>query len=100
MMSLSEQTPTEDELRARLEREGLTPTWWFNGPGAVYAVHAHPYTKALIVVEGEMTVSLKRVGRTIRLKAGDRLDVPPEIPHSAVVGPSGVVCLEAHLSRR
>ena len=100
MMSLSDQTPTEDELRARLEREGLTPTRGFNGPGAVYAVHAHPYTKALIVVEGGMAVSLERVGRTIWLKAGDRLDIPPETSHSAVVGSSGVVCLEAHLSRR
>ena len=92
--------PTEGRLRARLEGEGLTPTRWSNGPGAVYAVHAHPYAKSLIVVQGAITFTLERVGRTCTLTPGDRLDLPPETPHSAVVGSDGVVCLEAHRDDR
>jgi len=32
----------------------------------------------------------------LALKAGDRLDLPANIVHDAIVGPQGVVCLEAH----
>jgi quercetin dioxygenase-like cupin family protein len=34
-------------------------------------------------------------GEAIDLKPGDRLDTPPGIMHSAVVGPHGVTCIEA-----
>jgi len=34
---------------------------------------------------------------TLNLKTGDRLDLPSGIRHSAVVGPEGVTCLEAHI---
>jgi hypothetical protein len=31
------------------------------------------------------------------LNAGDRIDLPANTFHNAVVGPQGVTCLEAHL---
>ena len=34
--------------------------------------------------------------RVVRMQPGDRLTLDPRAPHSAVVGPDGVVCLEAH----
>lgn len=34
--------------------------------------------------------------RVVMLQPGDRLELPPRTPHRAVVGPAGVVCLEAH----
>jgi quercetin dioxygenase-like cupin family protein len=54
---------------------------WSNGPGEVYAAHSHPYHKTL---------------KDVRMKAGDVLELPPGTVHSAVVGPDGVECSEAH----
>ena len=34
--------------------------------------------------------------RKMMLQAGDRLELPAGIVHDAVVGPVGVLCLEAH----
>ena len=90
----------ESELRARLTREGLRPARWSNGPDAVYGEHAHPYGKVLVVASGSITVTLNGGERVVRLKRGARLDLPPHTPHSAVVGAEGVVCLEAHVSRK
>ena len=33
----------------------------------------------------------------MELAAGDRLELPAGTAHDAIVGPNGVVCLEAHL---
>src|SRR3989338_675515 len=68
-----------------------------HGPGAVYSVHDHPYRKVLVVAGGSITFSVSGGRRVVAMRPGDRLDLPPGTPHSAVVGPDGVVCLEAHL---
>ena len=142
---------TESALRDQFAREGLHPTRWSNGPGAVYATHDHPYRKVLMVAEGSITFTIdggrrvpppagegaskisrqgafratgtedkllgpqgehvgslaRRMGGTsrvaggrqqvVRMKAGDRLVLPPHTPHRALVGPDGVVCLEAQV---
>src|SRR3989338_5043049 len=87
----------EAELRGALEREGGRISRWSNGPGAVYPVHDHPYRKVLVVAGGSITFSVSGGRRVVAMRPGDRLDLPPGTPHSAVVGPDGVVCLEAHL---
>jgi quercetin dioxygenase-like cupin family protein len=56
----------------------------------------HSYTKIIYVVHGSITFGLPDLGQQITLKAGDRLDLPAGTVHDAVVGPQGVVCLEAH----
>lgn len=87
----------EAEITQRLAQEGLRHvTRWSNGPHALYAVHDHPYGKVLFVTAGEITFTLAPHGRRVVMKPGDRLDVPAHTPHRAVVGPDGVVCLEAH----
>lgn len=86
----------EADMRARFEREQLTAERWENGPGAVYGIHDHPYAKVLIVERGSITFALTRERREVVMMPGDRLDLPPRTPHSAVVGPEGVVCWEAH----
>ena len=61
----------------------------------------------LLGPQGEHVGSLaRRMGGTsrvagerqqvVRMKAGDRLTLPPHTAHRALVGPDGVVCLEAH----
>jgi hypothetical protein len=50
----------------------------------------------IYVVHGAITFGLPADGRRLVLSAGDRLDLPAGIVHDAIVGPQGVLCLEAH----
>ena len=87
------------ELEARLADEGWTASAWQNGPGDRYAAHQHGYDKVLVVAAGGVRFRLPEAGRDIDLAVGDRLDLPAGTAHDAVVGPSGVTCLEAHAPR-
>ena len=80
----------------RLWSEGLRPTPWSNGPGDQYGAHDHSYDKVLVVAAGSVRFGLPGVGMTVELGVGDRLDLPAGTSHDAVVGPTGVTCLEAH----
>ncbi len=88
--------PSESAIREQYRAEGLRPYQWSNGPGDVYGAHSHTYHKVIYVLQGSITFGLPEEGRELALRAGDRLDLPPGILHDAVVGPEGVVCLEAH----
>ena len=79
----------EQKLRAEADR----CYQWSNGPGAVYAVHDHPYRKILYVERGSITFT-PAAGPAINLRAGDRLDLAVGTPHGAIVGEEGVVCWE------
>ena len=89
--------PTEAGLLDLCAEQGLSPYQWSNGPHDVYSAHKHSYDKVIYVVRGSITFGLPEEGRKILLKAGDRLGLPANTVHDAVVGPQGVVCLEAHL---
>lgn len=91
--------PSEEAVYRKMVDEGLQPYRWTNDPGDVYPAHRHPYHKVVYVVRGSIRFELS-TGRLIDLTAGDRLDMPAGTQHSAVVGPEGVVCLEAHLPPR
>jgi hypothetical protein len=86
--------PAEEELERRLRLEGLAPRWWSNGPGDRYGAHSHPYHKVLYCARGSISFALDS-GERVELGPGDRLDLPPRVAHSAIVGPSGVSCVEA-----
>lgn len=88
--------PDERRIRARLSEEGLQPYRWSNGPGDIYGAHQHGYHKVIYVVKGSITFGLPDRGEEAALEGGDRLDLPAGVRHDAVVGPHGVVCLEAH----
>lgn len=87
----------EGQLAARLRAEGLAPGTWANGPGDVYAAHAHGYDKVLVCAAGSIVFGLPSRGERVALDPGDRLDLPAGTEHGALVGPDGVTCLEAHL---
>jgi hypothetical protein len=87
----------EPGLAARLHAEGLEPGTWASGPGDVYAAHRHGYDKVIVVAAGTITFGLPGRGDSVALEIGARLDLPAGVEHDAVVGPSGVTCLEAHL---
>jgi mannose-6-phosphate isomerase-like protein (cupin superfamily) len=86
--------PTEAQLRDCYAREGLQPSAWGNAPYDRYPEHEHPYHKVLYCLSGSIRFIVR--GEPYDLRPGDRLDLPPYTPHSAVVGPQGVTCLEAH----
>ena len=81
----------------QLLHEGLAPSRWSNDPDAVYALHEHPYRKVLVVVAGAVTFTIGLTQNVVMMRPGDRLELPPHTPHSAVVGPKGVVCFEAQI---
>ena len=83
-------------IRRLLAQETLHSYRWSNSAHDVYAAHTHPYDKVIYVVTGSITFGLPQSGDHIVLQAGDRLDLPRGTVHDAVVGPQGVVCLEAH----
>jgi len=85
------------EAAARLRSDGLDPSPWSNGPGERYAAHEHSYDKVIVVDRGSVRFGLPADGRSIDLATGDRLELPAGTSHDALVGPSGVTCLEAHL---
>src|SRR3990172_6082415 len=60
-----------------------------------HTVHSHPYHKVLFCVRGSIRFQAGEPPEDCDLRPGDRLDIPPGTPHSAVVGTEGVSCLEA-----
>jgi quercetin dioxygenase-like cupin family protein len=84
-------------LETRLIAEGLTASVWSNLPGDRYDQHVHDYDKVVVAVEGSVTFGLSGYGVGFVLAPGERLDLPANVAHDAVVGPKGVTCLEGHL---
>ena len=88
----------DSDLDGRLRAEGLDPGSWSNGPGDRYAAHDHGYDKVIVVERGSIRFGLGLgSGAVIELAAGDRLELPAGTLHDAVVGSTGVACLEAHM---
>jgi quercetin dioxygenase-like cupin family protein len=86
--------PREQDLRKRMQEEGLSPYSWSNGPGEHYALHSHTYEKVLYCVHGSIRFILPDHG-TIDLLPGDCMILPAGVRHMAEVGPQGVACIEA-----
>ncbi|MGI8573902.1 MAG: cupin domain-containing protein [Egibacteraceae bacterium] len=85
----------EPALLARLAEEGWSSGHgWGNGPHERYAAHTHDYDKALYCVRGG--VAFETDDGEAALAPGDRLELESGTAHSAVVGPEGVRCVEAH----
>jgi quercetin dioxygenase-like cupin family protein len=80
---------------ATMHAEGLQAYTWGNDPGDLYAPHRHTYDKVIFCTRGSIRFDLPEEGRSVELRAGDRLDLAAGTAHAAVVGPDGVICLEA-----
>ena len=66
--------PQEQELRNRMQQQGLSPYSWSNGPYDTYAVHSHSYEKVLYCVRGAIRFVLPdqpESERNIDLAPGD-----------------------------
>ncbi len=71
-----------------LEKEGWPHIYeWSDAPGTTYPEHQHQDKVVLFITEGSLELTMG--GQTHELRPGDRLDIPPETPHLATVGPEG-----------
>jgi quercetin dioxygenase-like cupin family protein len=84
-------------LEARLSAEGLEFSSWSSMPGERFEEHTHDFDKVVVAVEGRITFGLTGYGVGFLLAPGERLDLPANTSHDAIVGDKGVSCLEAHL---
>lgn len=57
--------------------------------GAVGAVHSHPHLQTAYIAEGEFTFEIDGVGK--RVKKGDSVLLPCNVPHGLVCHRAGVV---------
>lgn len=96
-----------NRLISTLKSEGLHPTVMSEMPGAKYDTHNHAQAEIRWLVKGTMTLGVKLTeleGKPVpegmewlelELEAGDRVDLPAETDHWALVGPQGVTYLVA-----
>ena len=77
-------------VRRALEREGMVTAWWSDVPGTTVPVHTHTFPETRWVVEGFLRVTAE--SDAVELGPGDRLDLPPNLPHmTEVVGLGHVI---------
>ena len=94
------QHPTLSSITRQLQKEGLRPYVWDNTPNHRYQVRSHGYTKVMYVVEGNIEVSLPDSNQRVKLRAGDRVEIPAGVRHGAIIGVAGAKCVEATVSQR
>ena len=82
----------EHELIQLFEEKNLSPERWIGDMGEVFEPHAHDQNKRLWCAEGSIEFWIN--GQKINMLAGDALDIPANISHSATVGFMGCVCYE------
>ena len=87
------QPPVAGDIERQLRSEARDVYGWSNGPGDKYAQHVHTYNKLLYCTSGSIDFILID-GRTLTLRAGDRMLLPAGTRHGALVGPEGCACVE------
>lgn len=77
----------QDRIAGEIRKEGFDPLLIDDPPGHLYPRHRHATTKLLVFLRGAMDVEV--AGESYRCSAGDKLLIPGNVEHSAVVGPEG-----------
>lgn len=84
----------EANMRAKLEARGYRVNRYVYPPGTYFPDHTHDVDKIDGVLSGQFKMRMKN--HSVILTAGDCLDVPSGVTHSAeVVGSDSVVSLDA-----
>jgi quercetin dioxygenase-like cupin family protein len=78
-----------EDIARKVRQDGFDPLRIADPPGSVYSPHTHPETKLLAFLQGSMRVRV--LDKTYDCSAGDKLLIPGNVEHSAVVGPEGCV---------
>ncbi len=92
------QNPTMSSITRLMQKEGLRPYLWENSPNYRYPVRSHGFSKVMFVVEGSLEVSFPDTRQSVRMRAGDRIDIPAGIHHAVTIGNGGAKCVEAAAS--
>jgi quercetin dioxygenase-like cupin family protein len=85
--------------------EGTTPVRTgiqTSQPGYVAPMHSHPYLEILHILDGVAEAWVEgQEDRTVLLRKGDTIAMPPDVPHSfRVVGDEPMRLLGTHVSPR
>lgn len=83
----------EQDMMQDAAREGFHPIKIINNPGDVYPLHQHSETKLLLFLQGSMDVEVGN--QRFPCSAGDKLIIPGNTPHKAVVSSEGCMFLWA-----
>ncbi len=94
------QHPTVSTITRHMQKEGLRPYQWDNAPNYRYAVRSHGYTKVVYVLEGTLELTLPDSNQRVKLRAGDRVEIPAGVRHGSIVGSTGAKCIEAAANQR
>jgi quercetin dioxygenase-like cupin family protein len=80
--------PSYEQFEAAARAEGfdevLVREWQ---PGQVVATHSHPFAVNALVVKGEFWLTCG--GETRHVRAGERFELPRDVPHAERYGPDG-----------
>ncbi|KKR46953.1 MAG: hypothetical protein UU22_C0011G0007 [Parcubacteria group bacterium GW2011_GWA2_40_8] len=80
-------TMDKDQIFAEIKKEGFSPMYFSVPAGFEYPTHSHETRKLLVFLDGTMTV---KVGdETFHCGPRDRILIPGNIHHSAIVGNNG-----------
>jgi quercetin dioxygenase-like cupin family protein len=75
--------PSLDMIRGILADEGLRCYTWSDAPGKFYPEHSHDEDEMRWIVQGSLVVGVD--GKEIKLKAGDKIELPAGTSHWARV---------------
>ena len=71
-------------LRRAVYLDDVMLTFFEFEPEAIIPEHHHPHQQITFVISGTMEFDLD--GETQVLQAGDGVLIPPDVPHSAIIG--------------
>jgi hypothetical protein len=91
------QHPTLDNITRQMKDEEIRPYVWTNSPNYRYPVRSHGYDKTLYCVQGSLEIAFPKTHQKVILRSGDRVDIPRGVRYSAIIGPTGVQCVEGSL---
>lgn len=80
-------TIDRDSIAREVRKEGFDPLYINDPPGHFYPSHHHLATKLLVFLKGSMEVEV--AGQKYRCLPGDKLIIPGDVEHAAVVGKDG-----------
>lgn len=89
------QHPSMSRIMRLMKNDGLRPYMWVNMPNHRYAIRSHNYAKVLYVIDGTVEFTLPDSNQSVKLRSGDRIDIPAGVRHGTNIGNNGAKCVEA-----